>query len=186
MSSDQGAPSIDARVVIGAMVIKQKLKLDDREVVETIRENVYLQYFLGLSAYTAEALFDRSLFTTFRYRLGHDKFDQMSQRIIAKALNLCAVQSDQEEQGPAGGPGLPDKDGISETAAAQPGQNDGIRKGKLKVDATVADQMIKYQTGLDLLLDSREQSERMIDQLSALLKLTKSPVPIAGMPAGII
>ena len=31
MSSDMGAPAIDARVVIGAMVIKHKLKLDDRE-----------------------------------------------------------------------------------------------------------------------------------------------------------
>lgn len=40
MSFDQGAPAIDARIVIGAMVIKHKLKLDDREVVETIRENV--------------------------------------------------------------------------------------------------------------------------------------------------
>jgi hypothetical protein len=175
MSSDQGAPSIDARIVIGAMIIKHKLKLDDREVVETIRENVYLQYFLGLSAYTAEPLFDRSLFTTFRYRLGHDKFDQMSQRIIAKALNLSAVQANQEEQGPPGGPGLQDRDGITETAAVQPDQNDGIRKGKLKVDATVADQMIKYPTDLDLLSDSREQSERMIDQLSELLKLTKKP-----------
>jgi len=37
MSADQGAPSIDARIVIGAMIIKHKLKLDDREVVETIR-----------------------------------------------------------------------------------------------------------------------------------------------------
>ena len=37
MSSDMGAPTIDARVVIGAMIIKHKLKLDDREAIETIR-----------------------------------------------------------------------------------------------------------------------------------------------------
>ena len=36
MSTDKGAPSIDARIVIGAMIIKHNLKLDDREVVETI------------------------------------------------------------------------------------------------------------------------------------------------------
>jgi hypothetical protein len=32
------------------MIIKHMLKLDDLEVVETIRENRYLQYFLGLIA----------------------------------------------------------------------------------------------------------------------------------------
>jgi len=70
MSSDQGAPAIDARVVIGAMIVKHKLKLDDRETIETIRENMYIQYFLGLEEYTYEDVFDRSLFTTLRYRLG--------------------------------------------------------------------------------------------------------------------
>ncbi|TXK46953.1 transposase [Pontibacter qinzhouensis] len=50
MSADKGAPSLDARIVIGSLIIKHKLKLDDREVVETIRENMYLQYFLGLSS----------------------------------------------------------------------------------------------------------------------------------------
>ena len=64
MSSDMGAPAIDARIVIGAMIIKHKLKLDDRETIETIRENPYMQYFLGLSQYTNEPVFDRSLFTT--------------------------------------------------------------------------------------------------------------------------
>lgn len=63
MSSDMGAPSIDARIVIGAMIIKHKLKLDDRETIETIRENMYIQYFLGLSEYKYEDVFDRSLFT---------------------------------------------------------------------------------------------------------------------------
>jgi hypothetical protein len=41
MSTDMGAPAIDARIVIGAMIIKHKLKLDDRETIETIRENMY-------------------------------------------------------------------------------------------------------------------------------------------------
>jgi hypothetical protein len=82
MSSDQGAPAIDARIVIGAMIVKHKLKLDDREAIETIRENMYIQYFLGLEEYTYEDVFDRSLFTTLRYRLGADKFDAMTGEII--------------------------------------------------------------------------------------------------------
>ena len=35
--------------------------------------------------------------------------------------------------------------------------------------------MIKYPTDLDLISDSREQSERLIDQLAKLLKLSKKP-----------
>lgn len=173
MSADMGAPSIDARIVIGAMIIKHKMKLDDREVVETIRENLYLQYFLGLSAYTAEPLFDRSLFTAFRYRLGQDKFDQMSQRIIAKALDISPVPV-KEKGRPPGDSGNIDKSTDEEKQAHKPVQN-REPKGKLKIDATVADQMIKYPTDLDLLSDSREQSERFIDQICELLKRSKKP-----------
>jgi hypothetical protein len=32
LSRDQGAPAIDARIFIGAMIVKHKLRLDDREV----------------------------------------------------------------------------------------------------------------------------------------------------------
>jgi len=176
MSADMGAPSIDARIVIGAMIIKHKLKLDDREVVETIKENMYLQYFLGLSAYTAEPLFDRSLFTAFRYRLGQDKFDQMSQRIIAKALDISPVQvKEKEEDKPPGDSDTTDKGTNEKKQAGKSVQNREEPKGKLKIDATVADQMIKYPTDLDLLSDSREQSERLIDQLCELLQHSKKP-----------
>lgn len=67
LSSDQGAPAIDARIVIGAFVVKHKMKLDDRETTKCIRENMYVQSFLGLSNYTTQDVFDRSLFTTLRY-----------------------------------------------------------------------------------------------------------------------
>lgn len=185
MSADQGAPSLDARIVIGAMIIKHNLKLDDREVVETIRENIYLQYFLGLSAYTADPLFDRSLFTAFRYRLGKEKFDQMSQRIIAKALAIPDVKvKGKQENKPPGDSGNIRESNPGESQAGQPGEaieksllveavrEDTEPKGKLKIDATVADQMIKYPTDLDLLSDSREQSERLIDLLAERLPRT--------------
>ena len=42
MDSGFGAPCISARVVIGAVIIKHMLNIDDREVVEQIRENLYL------------------------------------------------------------------------------------------------------------------------------------------------
>ena len=97
LSSDLGAPAIDARIVIGAFVVKHKMKLDDRETIEFIRENMYVQYFLGLSNYTSQEVFDRSLFTTLRYRLGADKFDQMSASLIATAFKLPNAQSENNE-----------------------------------------------------------------------------------------
>ena len=33
------------RIALGALIIKEKLKLSDEETVEQIRENPYLQYF---------------------------------------------------------------------------------------------------------------------------------------------
>jgi hypothetical protein len=45
-----GRPTKDARLVIGAVIIKHKLCLSDRETVAQIQENPYLQYFVaGLS-----------------------------------------------------------------------------------------------------------------------------------------
>jgi hypothetical protein len=49
MSSDKGAPSIDARIIIGAMIIKHMESYDDRGTIQAISENPFMQYFLGLS-----------------------------------------------------------------------------------------------------------------------------------------
>jgi hypothetical protein len=47
-----------------------------------------------------------------------------------------------------------------------PGKNEAVlpmNQGKLQIDATVADQKIKYPTDVGLLNRSREESERLID-----------------------
>ena len=178
-----GAPAIDARVVIGAMIIKHKLKLDDRETIETIRENMYMQYFLGLKEYTYEDIFDRSLFTTLRYRLGADKFDAMTRQIILRSekkeeaakkdlndfgndvvmnkLNSCDEEVDIKENEELKG----------RATEEEPVKN----KGKLIMDATVADQMIAYPTDFGLLSRSREESERLIDELCKKLDIKDKP-----------
>lgn len=37
------------------------LNIDDREVIEQIKENIYLQYFVGLSSLPTSEPFDASL-----------------------------------------------------------------------------------------------------------------------------
>jgi IS5 family transposase len=48
LPADRGRPLKDARLVIGAVIIKHKLCLSDVETVLQIQENPYLQYFVGL------------------------------------------------------------------------------------------------------------------------------------------
>ena len=188
MSSDMGAPAIDARIVIGALIIKHKLKLDDRETIETIRENMYMQYFLGLKGYTYEDVFDRSLFTTLRYRLGADKFDAMTRQIILRSEgkeneakkdiddhsnNITTSKLYREDDYIS----LPTKEGSTEIESKETvsEQKPKENKGKLIVDATVADQMIVHPTDLGLLSKGREESERLIDEICKALVIKDKP-----------
>ena len=47
-AKSMGAPAKSFRMALGALIIKEKLGTSDRETVEQIRENPYLQYFIGL------------------------------------------------------------------------------------------------------------------------------------------
>ena len=71
-SSGKGAPSKPFRMALGAVVIQQILGVSDREIVDLIAENHYMQYFIGLEAYLDAVLFDASLMVHFRRRLGDD------------------------------------------------------------------------------------------------------------------
>ena len=69
-SEEMGAPAKSFRLALGALIIKEKLGTSDRETVEQIKENPYLQYFLGLSGYSNEAPFEASMLVHFRARNG--------------------------------------------------------------------------------------------------------------------
>ena len=84
--SDFGAPIVPARVALGALIIKERLGLTDRETVETIRENPYLQYFIGLEEFTEKRPFDPSLMVEFRKRFGVDGMQQISQAIAIASV----------------------------------------------------------------------------------------------------
>jgi hypothetical protein len=73
-------------MALGALIIKEKLKISDEETVEQIRENPYLQYFLGESSYTNEALFDSSTLVHFRKRIGQELVNKINQRIVVGEL----------------------------------------------------------------------------------------------------
>ncbi len=109
LSVTQGRPAKDARLVIGAVIIKHKLCLSDQETVAQIQENPYLQYFAGLSGYQMETPFAPSLLVEIRKRMGAGVFEVFHGAIIA------AVDKAKRKPGPGRGP-EPGKD-----EAQQPG-----------------------------------------------------------------
>ena len=82
LPAERGRPVKDARLVIGAVIIKHKLCLSDVETVQQIQENPYLQYFVGLAGYQQAAPFAPSLFVEIRKRMGVTVFDGFHQAII--------------------------------------------------------------------------------------------------------
>jgi hypothetical protein len=87
LSPTLGRPSKDARIVIGAVIIKHKLSFSDEETVEHIRENPYLQYFIGLKGFQSKAPFAPSLLVEVRKRMGQTVFDEFHTAIIQAELS---------------------------------------------------------------------------------------------------
>jgi transposase, IS5 family len=140
--SKRGAPALTVRMALGALIIKEKLGVSDDETVEQIKENPYLQYFIGLENYQHEAPFDGSMLTHFRKRLNHGDLAALQEKL--------RLQSHQKQE----------KSGSDDDDT--PGSTN---KGKLIVDATCAPADIAYPTDLGLLNDAREKSEIIIDKL---------------------
>ena len=65
---ERGRPATSSRIAFGAIFIKENDNLTDESTVAAITENPYMQYFLGLTAFQAEPLFDPSMMVHFRKR----------------------------------------------------------------------------------------------------------------------
>jgi len=172
LSTGMGRPALDARLVIGAMIIKHKLGLSDEGTVQMIGENPYQQWFCGLSAFSTKEVFDPSLFVSLRQRMGGDVFLGMNQAILDLAQGHTKAKKEEKEEGTKGKPKPPERNSEQDKDQAPPTLT---HKGVLKIDATVAPQKIAFPTDLNLLNKAREHSEAMIDALSAHLFLKKKP-----------
>jgi len=139
LSSDMGAPAKPFRMALGALIIKEKLGISDRETVEQIRENPYLQYFIGLSNYSNNIPFDPSLMVYFRERISQNLVHKINQRMVKKKPEVST------EEGA-------EKRGVE-------------NRGKLILDASCAPSDISYPTDLGLLNQARELTEKIIDNL---------------------
>ena len=67
--SKTGMPAKPLRTALGSLLIQKQLGFSDRELVEEITENPYLQYFIGLPGFQTVPPFVPSLLVEFRKRL---------------------------------------------------------------------------------------------------------------------
>ncbi len=81
-----GAPAKSFRLALGSLLIQQILNITDRETVEQIKENPYLQYFLGLNSYEYKAPFNPSMLVYFRQRINQEIIDKINRQIVTKTL----------------------------------------------------------------------------------------------------
>ena len=177
-TSKTGRPVKDARLVIGAVIIKHKLCLSDRETVAQIQENPYLQYFVGLPGYQMEAPFAPSLFVEIRKRMGQSVFDEFQRAIIDSVAEEKHKKQRKLSDGRTEGKdsGSDDNEPPSGTQPEELNKEpESTHQGKLILDATVAPQAIRYPTDLSLLNEGRELSEQIIDKLYPKTDKKKKP-----------
>jgi len=154
----QGPSAKSARLALGALIIKERLGVSDEEAVEQIRENPYLQYFLGFHEFRDQAPFDPSMYVHFRKRFNLEQLGQ---------INEAIVEAEQASKQAKGSSEPDDDDDGSNTPSDE-------NRGKLLIDATCAPADIRYPTDISLVNEAREKSEQIIDTLFKPLKGTCS------------
>jgi hypothetical protein len=93
-------------MALGALIIKARLGLTDEELVEQIKENPYLQFFIGLEAFQFSAPFDPSMTVYFRKRLPEAVVNGCNERIVRHGLIVIRSSGSQgpgDDNGSAGG-----------------------------------------------------------------------------------
>ena len=150
-AQSMGAPAKSFRMALGALIIKEKLGTSDRETVEQIRENPYLQYFIGFSSYSNEIPFDASLLVHFRQRISVNLVNKVNQKMVKKIREATTTKSEANKKEPE-----------------EPGERP--ERGKLLLDATCASADITYPTDIGILDRGRMQTEKIVDILYESIK----------------
>ena len=159
--STTGNPAKSARMAIGTLVAKERYGFSDEDILEEIQMNPYLQYFIGLPEFTHEAPFDQSVITRFRKRVTSEILSEINDIVIGRK-KADAGSGEPPQEGSSGGEGNPigESEGIDE-------ENKENNEGTIILDATCAEQNIRYPTDISLLNEAREKLEEMIDTAHA-------------------
>ena len=142
MFHKNGRKAKDVRKALGALLIQQDLKCSDEDVVENIKENPYLQHFIGMDKWSNEAPFDPSLMVWFRKRLSTKVLNEINEEMCRRAAQPGEEVTDKSSD-----------------------DEDDPHGGTLILDATCAPADIAYPTDANLLAEAIEKTDVMIDEL---------------------
>jgi hypothetical protein len=167
-----GAPAKPFRMALGALIIKARQGVTDEELVEQIKENPYLQFFIGLESFQYSAPFDSSMMVYFRKRLPEAVINDCNERIVRHGLNLIRSVESVDDDDLGNGSGLAIESDQSEQSK-QPSAN----QGSLLIDASCIPADIRYPTDLSLLNEAREVTEKLIDRMHPQVREVFGPKP---------
>jgi IS5 family transposase len=68
--SNEGAPSVPIRLMVGSLILKHLYNLGDETLPERWEQDIYFQYFCGMTFFEHHFPFDPSDFVHFRHRVG--------------------------------------------------------------------------------------------------------------------
>ena len=125
--SDTGNVAQPLRMALGALIIQTKFQYSDRELVEQIAENPYLQYFIGLPGFREEARLMGTL-VLFRKRISAEMLMEVNEYLLAHK------DDDKDDHTPPYG---------GKTSDVNTAKED-TNKGTLTLDATCAPANIRY------------------------------------------
>uniref|UniRef100_UPI00359FC94C transposase n=1 Tax=Jeotgalibaca porci TaxID=1868793 RepID=UPI00359FC94C len=155
-NSDRGNIAKPVRMALGALIIQSEFQYADTEVVNQIRENPYLQYFVGLPSYKDEKPFDASSMVHFRKRLSSEILIEINE-LILKPIEDGADDSQTDDN---------DNDDDNDASGSE-------NEGTLILDATCAPSEIKFPQDTELLNECREKLEGIIDVICEANHLPK-------------
>lgn len=138
------------RMALGSLIIQTRYHYSDRELIEQLTENPYLQYFIGLPGYQDKAPYDYSTLALFRRRISMKLINEVNE-------SLLKAEEDKKKTPPGGGSGP----GIQEDASTPKKTEEG-NKGTLILDATCAPANIRYPQDVSLLNEAREKLEEIL------------------------
>ncbi|MPM66535.1 IS5 family transposase ISDha14 [bioreactor metagenome] len=182
--SDRGHVAKPVRMALGTLIIQARCGYTDRETVQQITENPYLQWFIGLKEFQLTRPITPAALVKFRKRFKKERMSQINERIAlseqAAKISKNQAQTDRKDDNDHDdqrGPRSPQAGKAeSEITVEATSEKSTPNQGMLILDATCTPADIKYPTDLGLLNESREKLDEIIDTLhQAKDKVTKRP-----------
>ena len=155
-SKTAGQEAYSSQVAFGSLYIQRWLGFTDRELVEQIAENPYMQYFIGYKEYRNEKPFDPSLLVTFRKRLPEETMNRIIERMFIQEADPDDKHDDNSGSGGdgSGGDDIPNSNQKTDELP---------NRGTVILDATCTPADIAYPTDLELCDRARRWTEVILD-----------------------